>query len=216
MTLITSLYNLLCLFAVRTLTWDAASSAHPGGHGGVVREVEVKYHVDDLEALLVALKDRGIALSGPAYQDDQAYAPDGWQFGDSKLGVSFLRLRTVEGRHYFAVKQPGENAQACLEYETEVADRAAMHGAILHMGYYPTVRVAKVRRTATLEHCSLCFDEVDGIGSFIELERMVPDDMPAEVIQAELAAFVASFGVTAVRTDETYDSLVRAAQAPSA
>ena len=65
-----------------------------------------------------------------------------------------MRLRTVDGRHYFALKQPGENAQACLEYETEVADRAAMHGAILHMGYYPTVRVAKARRIATLEHWS--------------------------------------------------------------
>jgi adenylate cyclase class 2 len=182
----------------------------------MVREIEVKYHVDDLEALLVALKARGIELSGPVYQDDQAYAPDGWQFGDSKLGVSFLRLRTVDGRHYFAVKEPGENAQACLEYETEVADRAAMHGAILHMGYYPTVRVAKARRTATLEHCSLCVDDVEGVGSFLELERMVPDDVPAEAIQAELAAFVAAFGVTAVRTDETYDSLVRAAQASPA
>ena len=169
-----------------------------------MREVEVKYHIDDLEALLVALKARGIELSGPVYQDDQAYAPDGWQFGDSKLGVSFVRLRTVDGRHYFAVKQPGENAQACLEYETEVADRAAMHGAILHMGYYPTVRVAKARRTATLEHCSLCVDDVEGVGGLLELERLVPDDMRGEAIQAELAAFVASFGVTAVRTDETY------------
>ena len=115
-----------------------------------------------------------------------------------------------------AASQPGENAQACLEYETEVADRAAMHGAILHMGYHPTVRVAKARRTATLERCSLCVDEVEGIGGFLELERMVPDDTPAELIQAELAAFVAAFGVTAVRTDETYDSLVRAAQASPA
>ena len=84
------------------------------------------------------------------------------------------------------------------------------------MGYYPTVRVAKVRRTATLERCSLCVDDVEGVGGFLELERMVPDDAPAEAIQAELAAFVAAFGVTAVRTDETYDSLVRAAQASPA
>ena len=135
----------------------------------MVREVEVKYHVDDLEALLVALKTRGIELSDPVYQDDQAYAPDGWQYGDSKLGISFVRLRTVDGRHYFALKQPGENAQACLEYETEVADRAAMHSAILHMGYHPTVRVAKARRTATLEHCSLCVDDLEGVGAFRSL-----------------------------------------------
>lgn len=216
MTANTSLYNPACLFALRTPAWDAASSAHPGGHGGMVREVEVKYHVDDLEALLVALKARGIELSDPVYQDDQAYAPDGWRFGDSKLGVSFVRLRTVGGQHYFAMKQPGENAQACLEYETEVADRAAMHGAILHMGYHPTVRVTKTRRTAALEYCSLCVDDLEGVGAFVELERMVLDDMPAEAVQAELAAVAASFGVGAMRTDETYDSLVRAAQASPA
>ena len=52
----------------------------------------------------------------------------------------------MDGRHYFALKQPGQNAQSCLEFETEVADRAAMHGAILRMGYCATVRVAKSRR----------------------------------------------------------------------
>ena len=105
-----------------------------GEHGGRVREIEVKYCVEDLEALLIALKARGIELSEPIYQDDQAYAPAGWQFGDKQAGRSSQRLRTVDGRHYFALKQPGENAQACLEYETEVADREAMHGGIVHMG----------------------------------------------------------------------------------
>jgi adenylate cyclase class 2 len=75
--------------------------------GGMVREIEVKYHVDDLEALPAALKARGIELSDLIYQDDQAYAPEDWQFGDSKLSVSFVRLRTEDGRHYFAVKQLG-------------------------------------------------------------------------------------------------------------
>lgn len=91
-----------------------------------MREIEVKYRVEDMEALLVALKSRGIELSEPVFQDDQAYAPAGWQFGDSKLGVSFLRLRTVAGCHYFTLKQPADSAQACLEYETQVTDRQAM------------------------------------------------------------------------------------------
>jgi adenylate cyclase class 2 len=177
-----------------------------------MREIEVKYRVHDLEALLAALKCRGIELSEPVFQDDQAYAPAGWQFGDSKLGVSFLRLRTVAGRHYFALKQPGENAQACLEHETEVADREAMHGAVMQMGYRPTVRVAKTRRVATLEQCSVCVDDLEGVGAFLELERMLPDGLPATAVQAELAAFVDSLQIPAVRTGETYDSLVRADQ----
>ena len=177
-----------------------------------MREIEVKYRVDDLEALLVALKSLGIELSEPVFQDDQAYAPAGWQFGDSKLGVSFLRLRTVQGRHYFTLKQPASSAQDCLEYETQVTDRQAMHHAALHMGYRPTVRIVKTRRTATLEHCSLCIDEVDGVGGFLELERMASDHADTLAIQADLAAFVSSLGIAVTRTDQTYDSLVHAAQ----
>src|ERR1700744_5904775 len=159
-----------------------------------MREVEVKYRASDLEALLSAIKTRGNELSDPVYQDDQAYAPVGWDFGDSKLGVSFLRLRTVGGRHYFALKQPGENAQACLEYETEVADRGQMDGAITQMGYRRTVRVAKIRRSATFGGLSLCLDELEGVGCFLELERLVANTVAAGPVQEELAVFAASLG----------------------
>lgn len=176
-----------------------------------MREVEVKYQVRDTEALLVALKTRGIELGAPVYQDDQAYAPEGWSYGDAKLGVSFVRLRTVDDQHTFTLKRPAENALSCDEYETTVADREQMHDAILAMGFYPTMRIAKMRRTALVGDLSLCVDEVEGLGAFLELERMVPDDVPGETVQAELAGFVASLDAAAERTEETYDSLVCAA-----
>jgi adenylate cyclase, class 2 len=177
-----------------------------------VREIEVKYRVNDLEGLLAALKLRGLEVSEAFRQDDQAYAPAGWQFGDSKLGVPFLRLRTVNGRHYFTLKQPAQNEQACLEYETEVADRDAMHHAALHMGYRPTVRIAKTRRTAVTGDCTLCIDDLDGVGGFIEAERLAPDDADSQAVQAELATLVESLGVQVIRTADTYDSLVHASQ----
>ncbi len=178
-----------------------------------MREVEVKYQIRDKEALLVALKRCGIEFAAPVYQDDQAYAPDGWSYGDAKLGVSFARLRTVDDRHTFTLKRPAENALSCDEYETAIADREQMDQAILAMGFCPTVRIAKVRRTAALDGLVLCVDEVDGIGTFLELERMVPDDMSGEAVQAEMDAFVVSLDVEAERTGETYDSLVHAALA---
>ncbi|MBL7499787.1 class IV adenylate cyclase [Frankia sp. CNm7] len=177
-----------------------------------MREVEVKYSVADVDAVIAALRAWGVHFGEAVYQDDQAFAPVGWSFGGSKLGVSFLRLRTVDGRHWFALKQPGVNAQDCLEYETEVLDRRQMHEAILRMGYWATVRVAKSRRTGRHGDVALCLDEVEGVGTFLELERMVPDGEPAAAVQDELAAFVTSLGIEAVRTAETYDSLVRAAQ----
>jgi adenylate cyclase, class 2 len=70
----------------------------------------------------------------------------------------------------------------------------------------------ETRRTATLEECSLCIDEVDRLGAFLELERMAPDHGDAQVIQADLSAFVSSLDIAATRTGQTYDSLVRTAQ----
>ena len=174
-----------------------------------MREVEVKFRVRDLGALLAALKMRGIELGEPFCQDDQAYAPDGWAYDDDRRGVPFARLRTVEGRHIFTVKRPAENVLSCEEHETAVADRDQMHRAVLAMGFRPTVRIVKMRRTGTLGDLLLCVDELDGLGVFLEVERMVPDGVPGEAVQAELSRFVGSLGIEAERTGQTYDVLVR-------
>jgi adenylate cyclase class 2 len=176
-----------------------------------MREVEVKFQIRDPEALLAALKTRSIPVGDSVHQDDQAYAPLGWRFGDDKLGVTFLRLRTTEGRHTFTLKQPAENAQSCIEHETEIADRDQMHQAILAMGFYPTVKIAKTRRTATVGGIEICIDELESVGWFLELERMIPASSSAVRVQRELAEFVADLGVEGERISETYDTLVHAA-----
>jgi adenylate cyclase class 2 len=73
-----------------------------------LKEIEVKYQIRDAEALLAALAVRGIELGEPVHQDDQAYAPEGWSYGDNKLGVSFVRLRTVDSQHIFTLKRGRE------------------------------------------------------------------------------------------------------------
>lgn len=177
----------------------------------VVREIEVKYRVVDLAQMDAALRARRLSFSRPLHQDDQAYAPDGWHYGLSKLGVAFTRLRTQDGRHLFTLKRPTDNELACLEFETEVADRNQMHEAILHMGFYPTVRIIKTRRTARLGELSLCLDVVEHVGAFLEVEQVIGPGQSSEAVQAELDAFARSLGVDLERATDTYDSLVRAA-----
>lgn len=177
------------------------------------QEIEVKYRVKDLVALEVALGRRGVALSAPVRQDDQAYAQAGWSYCHSKIGVVFARLRTQEGRHLFTVKRPLDNEMACLEHETEVADREQMHQAIVAMGFRPTVRIVKTRRTGILHNMSICVDEVEHAGVFLELERAAHAGESGVVVQRRLDAFARSLGVDLERITDTYDSLVRAATA---
>jgi len=178
-----------------------------------VREIEVKYRFDDLAALERVLGELGVALSGPVRQDDQAYAERGWVYGQSKIGVAFARLRTQDGCHLFTVKKPLDNEMACLEHETVVADREQMHRAVLAMGFYPTVRIVKTRRTAVLGDVALCVDDVEHAGLFFEVEKVVGAGASALAVQAALDGLARSLGVAMQRVTDTYDSLVRRALA---
>lgn len=175
------------------------------------RETEVKYRVRGYEDLLQALARRGVHLGPPVTQDDQAYARKGWRYGDNKAGVPFVRLRTQDGHHLFTMKRPVENELSCIEHETQVADRDAMHYAILAMGFYPTVRILKTRRIGRYGSLSLCLDDVSSIGWFFEVEDLAAS---AEALadQARMHRFVSSLGVGLERMSVTYDSLVREAQ----
>jgi adenylate cyclase class 2 len=177
---------------------------------GTLREIEVKYRIGNLAAVERALADRGAVLSAPLYQDDQAYAERGWAYGQPKAGVTFARLRTQCGRHLFTVKRPLENEMVCMEHETEIADRAAMHQAVLAMGFVPTVRIVKIRRTAAMGDVAVCVDDVERAGLFLEMEKLVGSGSAALRVQAELDGIVQSLGVPLRRVSDTYDSLVRA------
>lgn len=94
-----------------------------------------------------------------------------------------------------------------------VADRDEMHRAVLAMGFWATVRIGKVRRCAVTGDGQMlvCADQVDGLGTFVEVEKVAPDGVAGEVVQAELAGFVESLGVATERIEDSYDTLVRAA-----
>jgi adenylate cyclase class 2 len=175
-----------------------------------MREIEAKYRVPDVEALLAALKRAGVELGEPTHQDDQAYAPCGWTPEAGKAGFTFARLRTQDGRHVFTTKTPLSGAMDCAEAETVVADRAQMHTAVLAMGYTPTVRITKTRRSGTTGGWSVCVDDVDGLGAFIELEAVIDDDRDGTAVQQELDAWARGLDAGLQRTTDTYDTLVRA------
>jgi adenylate cyclase class 2 len=178
-----------------------------------VREIEVKYRVLDPDHLTSTLPALGVHLSDPVHQDDQAYAERGWVYGMSKIDVAFARLRTEAGRHLFTLKKPVDNELSCIEYETQVADRDQMHHAILAMGFTPTVRIIKSRRTARHGDISICLDQVDHVGTFLELERLIPIGHPPTDAQAALDEFARSLPLALQRTTSTYDTLIRAALA---
>jgi adenylate cyclase class 2 len=171
-----------------------------------VVEVEARFIVD--EDALPRLEAHGLIFSDPVVQDDQAYAPAGWAWGDDRIGVPFARLRTQLGRHLFTVKRPITDVRTCLERECEVTDRAAMHDALELMGFAPTVRIVKSRRTARAGDVSFYFDELETVGTFVEIEVLANRDDDLTAVREQLEDMLNSMGVPAERCTLSYDTLV--------
>lgn len=171
-------------------------------------EVEVRFALLDEAQALAQLRSAGVHFGKPAKQDDQAYGPDWWDYGQSRIGVTFARLRTSDDKHLFTVKRPVTDVRTCIEHECFVSDRQAMHDAICLMGFQPTVRIVKSRALAQRGEFTFCLDDVDGLGRFLEVERLAGAEDDTEVARAEIEEFIHRIGVRAQRCTDTYDALL--------
>jgi adenylate cyclase, class 2 len=79
---------------------------------------------------------------------------------------------------------------------------------VIAMGFVPTVRIVKTRRSARLGDVALCVDEVEHAGLFLEIETVLAAEGCPVAVQNELDVFARSLGVPLERVTDTYDSLV--------
>ena len=174
-----------------------------------MKEIEVKAKVKNSDLLLKRLKELGTKLSDPVSQNDIVYAFGDWESNQSINDRNILRIRQEDGRALLTLKRPGINELDSREEESEVSNPNAVEAMLLLMNYREVVRVSKVRRTANHEGMQICLDEVRGLGTFVEVERMV-DEGNTEAIQEELFQFLEQSGISRdQRVLQGYDSLVK-------
>ncbi len=176
-----------------------------------MKEIEVKAKVQDAKALREKLKGFGWLPSKATIQDDRVFIKNGIDYAAIPPGTIFLRLRDQEGLKTFTLKQrlKTENELQCLEYETTIENPDAIADMLSPMDFYEVVRVKKAREEGELNGMGICLDEVEGLGSFVEVEKMIEDETQADRIQAELFQFLESLGVS--KDDQVtkgYDTLM--------
>ncbi len=177
------------------------------------KEIEVKARAKDLESIAKKLADLGCQLSEPVTQKDSIFVTSDYgAFEEFHPGKNLLRIRESKGKYLFTIKQPQSNELDALEHETEILDPQEMREAILMMGFEERCKVNKTRRKGNINGWEVCLDEVEGIGSFVEIEK-ITDEENAEAVQKELFDFLQSLGVDSNdRVTSGYDTLVYLSQ----
>lgn len=171
-----------------------------------MREIEIKARVQDGATLLEKLAQKQIELSEPVTQRDRVFGLLG-ENGGGHNKRPWLRIRSEtkgsETKQIFTFKRSVTNQMDSIEYETEVSSEAELEKIILELGFEPYSDTTKVRRKARVDDTELCYDDVKGLGVFIEAEKLVEDTADYETVTAQLWVLLESLGV--VRDDQEHD-----------
>ncbi|MEY2672092.1 MAG: hypothetical protein RL687_509 [Candidatus Parcubacteria bacterium] len=179
-----------------------------------MREIEVKAKIKDKGKLLKKLAELGFVFDSEKHQHDRVYFPNGVEFtGGNIIGQNVLRIRTEEKngnkKSMFALKYSASEALDKIEKEFEITDTDQMHEVILMLGHYLFIEIKKHRMTGKYKDYEICIDEVEDLGSFIEVEKIVEEDVAGDQILIELDEFLNNLNID--QSDKTihgYDILM--------
>lgn len=159
-----------------------------------MREIEVKARVADFEPIIQKLESLGCLLSQPILQDDKVFLQNGLGFDDLIPGNNVLRIRRQGEKNIFTLKVKGAREMDCIERETEISDTEKLSEILKYLGYYEVVHIRKSRRKCNYQNLEICLDEVDVLGTFIEVEELTEEGDGGK-IQDKLFDFLVSLGV---------------------
>lgn len=95
------------------------------------------------------------------------------------------------------------------ERETTIGDAEPVVDMLSRVGYRFGIHIRKTRRVARLEDLELCLDEVDGLGTFVEVEKLADERVDVDKIQSELWELLLELGVSSEdRVHKGYDTLM--------
>jgi adenylate cyclase, class 2 len=159
-----------------------------------MKEVEVKAYLKNKEQVLSKLEELGCVLGETVRQTDTVYTKILGNVEEYLKNDHFVRIREKsDGRFILTVKKPlSKDVLTKAEHETEIKNAKEMEQALFLMGYQLSNKVIKNRRTAQHGDFEVCIDEVETLGSFIEIEKMSDD---VETARRELNEFLTALGV---------------------
>jgi adenylate cyclase class 2 len=171
------------------------------------KEIEVKAKVKDFKKIKVGLEKLGCTFSDPVAQHDEIFLRKGIAFSQHKLGDPVLRIRQAKDKVFFTLKKSQSFELDKIEKEVTVNDVDELRELIDHIDFHKVMEVHKTRVKTHYKDMEICLDEIEGLGSFIELEKITDQD--AAVVQKDLFDFLGTLGVEEKdRVTKGYDVLL--------
>ncbi len=174
-----------------------------------MREIEIKVRVKDEKLVRAKLNDLDIKLSAPVVQHDVVYGKPGAV--ENAFDANWLRIRTEnDEKVILTLKRSVVGHLDSIEHETSVGDGAELEEIIKLLGFELYSDLTKTRQKAKYKDIEICLDKIDGLGTFVEAEKMMAHDADHEEVTEELWALLQRIGLSNIDEEKQgYDVMER-------
>lgn len=173
-----------------------------------MREIELKFKVDDLDKFIEKLKSLGCEVSDVINQKDTIYVED-LSNTESVAGSMWLRVRKVNDKIEMNLKKQASKKSESQEIEFGVDDYEKANSFLKTLGYNEWVRVNKKRRYSKYLNANICIDEVERLGSFVEIEYLISEDDHKTNYEDELLKIAEELWIdTSKQVNSHYDTMI--------
>jgi len=134
-------------------------------------EIEIKCYCDDDDKVKTLLGTIGAQFIEKRRESDVYFNHPSRNFGETDEA---LRLRSVNEKCKITYKGPklSKTTKARIEHETEAGDFITMKNILLSLGFVESGVVEKERVVYSFSKMEISIDYVDGVGTFVEIEKI--------------------------------------------
>lgn len=178
-----------------------------------MQEIEVKVKTKDNDEVIRQLEAAGCIFADAIHQDDVTYASTKESMDAFMRSKVFVRIRQIMGGDtIFTVKFDDQRhvlGMAAIEHEVKVSSAEELEQMLLLMGFKKIVRVQKMRRKTTYKEYEICVDDVEELGSYMEIEKLADKDADPRAVHEELVGVLETLGIDlGGRVSKGYDMLM--------
>ncbi len=154
-------------------------------------EIEIKAYCPEISIVKKRLEKFGAVFIKTEKEADRYFNHPARDFRETDEA---LRLRTVGTTTILTYKGPkiSKRSKARVEKEVVVHGDEKSGEILVHLGFRETGAVVKTRDYYRIRDITICLDEVEGLGSFVELEKKGED---LDLIEKELFSLADDLGL---------------------
>ena len=135
-------------------------------------EIELKARLQSKERVMQALTEKGCIWEKNVCQEDVIYIQKNVE---QTINIPVFRIRKIDEKIILTLKIQAADINTAKELELEVSDGNMMHQILQIIGFDAKVELKKRRTETEYKGYTICIDEVDRLGDFIEIEKLAQE-----------------------------------------